>query len=357
MNNRSAIFSLLLPLLFSANAYSFTANGTVKSGEIIWDNVFQITTDELTLSDWSTVAGLTPTTQWSPGMAVNSSGSTITLTGASDSVEVSFGVKGMQYNTGGANPTKTSPFLSAGQCADGDFDGSIASVTDSSGSQCSAPYSLVNDGRVAPFYFYRPIFDIDTDALATALQDLPAGNYTGSVPLSISYFYISAGGAYTYYQTTESLSFQITNIPSYLTSIEVTNGNTDTSYGLGQMKVDYDTSTYTASGSTIFDVRAQGYFSQGLALDIETPQNDFILTGTETGTTIPFSVSCSTCDDQSLVADGNIQNGTTQITGSNVTDPEDFTFQIEASINNVSAGDVESDSYSGGFTIIFEEVM
>ncbi len=352
MLKRPVFWLMSIAFIFSPQALSFTANGTVKGGELLWDNVFQLSGNESTLSDWTSIAGLPPTVQWSPG-SVTTSSNFVTLTGASGSIEVPLSIKGMQFHVGSANPTQSDPFIVGVSCSGGDYNGSIATVLDQSGTQCSAPYSLLNNGSIAPFYFYRPIFDLDSDALNSGLKGKSAGIYSGTIPLNIVYYYVSSGGAFTYYQAQETLSFQINYIPSYLTSIEVTNGNTN-GLNLGQMEAVYDTQQHTVSAETFFNIKASGYFSEGLRMDFST-QNDYMLEGINSKVTIPYSITCDDCDDVEIVKDGALRVDSTTIQAGS--DLEEINFQYRVHYDDIHASVVETDTYTGSFIVIFEEVI
>ncbi|WP_413282544.1 hypothetical protein [Vibrio sp. MA40-2] len=336
--------------LISHYAFAFNMEGELIGHQMNWHNAFSSGENRLIASEWSIVTGLDPTTQWIPGNAVASTNSTsIALTSGSDTVNVDLGIVGIEYNTGQANPTSDSLFISSGSaCTSSSYSSPIVTIENTTANaDCRANFSLSNSARVAPFYFYRPIIEWDNEDLFEAFTNRDSGVYIGVMPITIRYYYKSSGGVATYHQIQETLTVQIDFTASYLTSIEVT--------GDGVMEPIYDTTNRTVSGDTTFDIKATGYFAEGLSLELAS-SDPFNLIGNKYKVQIPYSITCEGCTDAVIVSEGSRQLTTTTVE-TNGGNPQELNFRFKVHYDDMSAQDVESDFYSGSFIVLFEEIL
>ncbi|KAA8596177.1 hypothetical protein F0Z19_5072 [Vibrio cyclitrophicus] len=342
--------------LVSHATLAFNLEGTLVGHNLIWNNAFSSGQNTLIASEWSNVTGLDPTTQWIPANAVSSEQATsITLSNGSDTVSVDFSIAGIQYNTGQARATKDSLFINSGTaCASSDYSAPIVSIMGNTvNTECRANFSLLNSARITPFYFYRPIIKLENSKLFDAFTDKNSGTYSGSVPVTVKYYYLSSGGVPTHHQTQEVLRVQIDFTASYLTSIEVSNGNSDGAV-FGQMLPIYDTTNQTVSGQTLFNVKATGYFAEGLYLNFSST-NDFVLTGSQYNVQIPYSITCNSCTDSMIVSNGTRKVDITTV--KTTTNPQELNFLLKVHYHDISARDIESDDYHGSFLVLFEEIL
>lgn len=340
----------LVNIVFIQKVCAYTANATVKSGEVIWKNAYPIEgSDTFTLSSWDSISNLLPTTEWSPASFATTMPTTMTLRGPnSTTVEVELKLIGMQYNIGGNPIPEESPGNPIGVgnvCQNSNTSGNIYSVSDESNSTCYVDKTLRYSASYNPFYFARPIFKVSEEELTAAFDGKEIGTYSGAVTAPFGYYYQTSSGAKTYRIINKSFSFQVNYIPSYLDSIIVT--------GDGVIEPEYNTSNMTASGKTSYDIEALGYFVDGLELAL--PQEKFTLTESKYGTEIPITLNCDICNDPELVEAGVKKVDSTIITP--VDSPESIKFKLDVSYSNISAEDIETGKYSGTVILLFREVI
>lgn len=346
--------SLLVGLLAAGSAHAFTANVSIAGEEVRWRNATGSESRRV-LTDWTPISGLPTTTSWAPGMFLATTPTTINLAGPGGSVEVPIKFIGMEYNLGRSGGSEDSTLNVPGPCAGGNFSGSIASVEDSSQSICGANYSVSTTSSVAPFYFYRPIFEMNDTELSEALNDIAGsgGTFSGTVPLSLVYYYTSNGGALTYYQISETFTLSANVAASEITSVHIQAKSAGGEGGgsTGIIRPEYDTSTRTVSGEVTFVIDAKGSFHQGLNMTLQDT-GTYELKGEHTGLTIPYSILCDICEDPLLVDKGSVKAQTTKIGDSSY--QTQYLFDLRVRYDDISAVDVETDTYSDTFFLIFE---
>lgn len=343
---RLAFWSLLL---LAAPSYAATLNINVEGQQIRFENAITLGGNNYTLSDWSIASGLTTTSQFLPSAFVTDKPDTMTLTSnAGQSVEAAIAVNGLQYNTASNPFTRGENLFVTPVCSQSQLSGNIVTLHDSDTQNCSANFSLDYPQSITPFYFYRPTFNIDTTSLLNALQGQAKGVYTATIPADIKYYYRSAGGALTYRILPDVFTVNIDYTPNSLESIDVV--------GDGVLSPVYDTTNHTVSAQTTFNVTALGQFSTGLSMTLLT--NEFELVSASGKTSIPYSIQCNeaNCEDTDWVKNGVNQLDNNQTSYVIQSPSSVINFDLNINYQNIPSTDVETGTYSGSFTVMFEEL-
>ncbi|EKO3858713.1 hypothetical protein JE958_003311 [Vibrio harveyi] len=338
-----------LLLLTSPLTQSATLNIHIDGQQLRLENAIALGGSSYTLSDWTVASGLTSTVRFLPSAYLANKPNEMTLIGPTGaSISAPIGLKGVQYNVSSNNYVRNDTQLVTPTCATSQLSGNLVTLADNSTQSCSAGFSLDYPFEVTPFYFYRPTFELDTTALLQALQGQEKGLYSATIPADIRYYYQSSGGALTYRVLPDVFTVNIDYVPNSLESIYVT--------GDGVLDPIYDTANHTVSSETTFNITATGTFSTGLSMTLLS--HAFKLTSNTGETKIPFSIQCSpsNCEDQVWVENGvnKLRNDETSYvvdTSTNI-----INFDLNVSYNGIPFSDVESGTYSGSFTVMFEEL-
>ncbi|WP_261885600.1 hypothetical protein [Vibrio pomeroyi] len=341
---------VLWSLLFAAMPnYAATLNINIEGQQIRFENAITLGGNNYTLSDWSIASGLTTTSQFLPSAFITDKPDTMTLTSnAGQSVEAAIAVNGLQYNTASNPFTRGDNLFVTPVCSQSQLSGNIVTLHDSDTQSCSADFSLEYPQSITPFYFYRPTFNIDTASLLNALQGQAKGVYTATIPADIKYYYRSAGGALTYRILPDVFTVNIDYTPNSLESINVV--------GDGVLSPVYDTTNHTVSAQTTFNITALGQFSTGLSMTLLT--NEFELTSASGKTSIPYSIQCNeaSCEDTDWVKNGVNQLDNNQTSYVIQSPSSVINFDLNVNYQNIPSTDVETGTYSGNFTVMFEEL-
>ncbi|PMH27929.1 hypothetical protein BCU71_05045 [Vibrio lentus] len=341
---------VLWSLLFAAMPnYAATLNINIEGQQIRFENAITLGGNNYTLSDWSIASGLTTTSQFLPSAFVTDKPDTMTLTSNSgQSVEAAIAVNGLQYNTASNPFTRGDNLFVTPVCSQSQLSGNIVTLHDNDTQNCSADFSLEYPQSITPFYFYRPTFNIDTASLLNALQGQAKGVYTATIPADIKYYYRSAGGALTYRILPDVFTVNIDYTPNSLESINVV--------GDGVLSPMYDTTNHTVSAQTTFNITALGQFSTGLSMTLLT--NEFELTSASGKTSIPYSIQCNeaNCEDTDWVKSGVNQLDNSQTSYVIQSPSSVINFDLNINYQNIPSTDVETGTYSGNFTVMFEEL-
>ncbi|PMG49180.1 hypothetical protein BCU90_00720 [Vibrio lentus] len=343
---RLAFWSLLL---LAAPSYAATLNINIEGQQVRFENAITLGGNSYTLSDWSIASGLTTTSQFLPSAFVTDKPDTMTLTSnAGQSVEAAIAVNGLQYNTASNPFTRGDNLFVTPVCSQSQLSGNIVTLHDNDTQNCSADFSLDYPQSITPFYFYRPTFNIDTASLLNALQGQAKGVYTATIPADIKYYYRSAGGALTYRILPDVFTVNIDYTPNSLESIDVV--------GDGVLSPMYDTTNHTVSAQTTFNITALGQFSTGLSMTLLT--NEFELTSASGKTSIPYSIQCNeaNCEDTDWVKSGVNQLDNSQTSYVIQSPSSVINFDLNINYQNIPSTDVETGTYSGNFTVMFEEL-
>ena len=343
---RLAFWSLLL---LAAPSYAATLNINIEGQQVRFENAITLGGNNYTLSDWSIASGLTTTSQFLPSAFVTDKPDTMTLTSNSgQSLEAAIAVNGLQYNTASNPFTRGDNLFVTPVCSQSQLSGNIVTLHDNDTQNCSADFSLEYPQSITPFYFYRPTFNIDTASLLNALQGQAKGVYTATIPADIKYYYRSAGGALTYRILPDVFTVNIDYTPNSLESINVV--------GDGVLSPMYDTTNHTVSAQTTFNITALGQFSTGLSMTLLT--NEFELTSASGKTSIPYSIQCNeaNCEDTDWVKSGVNQLDNSQTSYVIQSPSSVINFDLNVNYQNIPSTDVETGTYSGNFTVMFEEL-
>ncbi|MCC4817515.1 hypothetical protein BCU85_18060 [Vibrio lentus] len=343
---RLAFWSLLL---LAAPSYAATLNINIEGQQVRFENAIILGGNSYTLSDWSIASGLTTTSQFLPSAFVTDKPDTMTLTSNSgQSLEAAIAVNGLQYNTASNPFTRGDNLFVTPVCSQSQLSGNIVTLHDNDTQNCSADFSLDYSQSITPFYFYRPTFNIDTASLLNALQGQAKGVYTATIPADIKYYYRSAGGALTYRILPDVFTVNIDYTPNSLESIDVV--------GDGVLSPVYDTTNHTVSAQTTFNITALGQFSTGLSMTLLT--NEFELTSASGKTSIPYSIQCNeaNCEDTDWVKSGVNQLDNSQTSYVIQSPSSVINFDLNVNYQNIPSTDVETGTYSGNFTVMFEEL-
>ncbi|MFA0145735.1 hypothetical protein AB4452_06550 [Vibrio lentus] len=343
---RLAFWSLLL---LAAPSYAATLDINIEGQQVRFENAITLGGNSYTLSDWSIASGLTTTSQFLPSAFVTDKPDTMTLTSNSgQSLEAAIAVNGLQYNTASNPFTRGDNLFVTPVCSQSQLSGNIVTLHDNDTQNCSADFSLDYSQSITPFYFYRPTFNIDTASLLNALQGQAKGVYTATIPADIKYYYRSAGGALTYRILPDVFTVNIDYTPNSLESIDVV--------GDGVLSPVYDTTNHTVSAQTTFNITALGQFSTGLSMTLLT--NEFELTSASGKTSIPYSIQCNeaNCEDTDWVKSGVNQLDNSQTSYVIQSPSSVINFDLNVNYQNIPSTDVETGTYSGNFTVMFEEL-
>ncbi|UPR30511.1 hypothetical protein IS519_04280 [Vibrio crassostreae] len=340
---------LLSLLLATMPNYAATLNINIEGQQVRFENAITLGGNQYTLSDWSIANGLTTTSQFLPSAFVTDKPDTMTLTSnAGQSVQAAIAVNGLQYNTASNPYTRGDNKFVTPTCSQSQLSGNIVTLGDSDTQNCSANFSLEYSQSVTPFYFYRPTFNIDTTSLLNSLQGQAKGVFTATIPADIKYYYRSSGGALTYRILPDVFTVNIDYTPNSLESIDVS--------GNGVLSPVYDTTNHTVSAQTTFNITATGQFSTGLSMTLLT--NEFELTSASGNTSIPYSIQCNeaNCEDKDWVKNGVNQLDNNQTSYVIQSPSSVINFDLNVNYQNIPSTDVETATYSGNFTVMFEEL-
>ncbi|HIF9216573.1 TPA: hypothetical protein ACX6QF_002068 [Photobacterium damselae] len=329
------IISYILPSTFS---YAFTLTGKITGSRIQWENNIPYDGDA-TLSIWTPQSGLPTTKLWRPGFLAVQPSSNINLSGPGGFVETQLEITGIEYNLGGASPKKTN--VSTGSVCDSTLQsGNIVKIK-SHNKICLSSLELENANSIMPFYFLRPIFTIDEESLLKSFEGKAEGNYVGSIPVIIRYYFKEDSGVFTYRNIATQFDIRIYFVPSFITNVFVS--------GNGILEPIYDTVNHTVSSDTSFDITSTGYFNNGLKVSF--PNRDYLLKKGEYS--IPYNISCEgNCSNRIIVSEGRAKYDSTIIYPNS--DKKEAKFKLNVSYNDIQASSVTTGKYSDSFTLLFE---
>ncbi|RYU68414.1 hypothetical protein ERW51_08580 [Aliivibrio finisterrensis] len=340
MNRYISNLVTLIALLFVNTVYaSFDIRAEVKSGGVRWENV-TLSHGKMVPSAWGIPPSLQSATAWSAASFSSTPLSSMTLIGGSGerSTPIPINISGVQYNSAGiAYTTDSNPF--GGGCTLDDVALPIISV---GGPNCISSTKLINTKNSSPFVFLRPMFEIVDSDVISALNGLAEGVYSASIPINIRYFYES-NGISTFRNINEVMIFSFNYTPVQLDSIDV--------IGDGIMVPTYDEIVRRVSATTTFNITAYGYFDDGIILKL--PIKDYELVhSSEPGITIPYNITCTSCNSTNLVEQGTLLTEVTSISaGTGVQTNIGFSLMFDYDISGES---IISGDYFDVVTIMLE---
>ncbi|UKA27756.1 hypothetical protein IHC93_17230 [Photobacterium damselae subsp. damselae] len=336
---------ILLLFLFPLVVHSYTLDGAVTGKTIQFKNLANSMSGvgKVVIS-WQPTKRLLPVAQWAPGFRYTNN--TLILQGPGGGVDLSNAIRvvGMEYK---ANSLTEEDNFSTAEvtCDTAGSSGDIAYVASLSGkSVCISEHSYNSENKM-PFYFTRPILEINESEITNAFDSLEnkvEGFYISSIPVNFVYGFEQRNGVKSWRNLTEILTISFYYKPNEITNIRLENPN------VHDMKMRESNGT-KIRGETQFNVIAEGYFNDGLRLQLVS-SNNYYLSTNQNNYQIPFSIQCFDCDRKQLVHDGKlIEDGITKISGIEGTEirfPINVSFDIDK--DSVPVGD-----YYGQFTILF----
>ncbi|WP_217522540.1 hypothetical protein [Vibrio metschnikovii] len=330
-----AILLLLTNLSFISHAA--TIRGKVTANKVDWIGAIKMPSGELYVpTGWDIINNLEPTHRWIPATHIVSPPKKINLLGTDSQVSASIKIVGLEYNFGNLKPKQSGD---SGSCYIMNMDDTMVSLL---GDSCRSGLDFIYASRSNPFYFTRPIIEINEKELLRDFEGMESGKYIGSIPLVAYYEYYTDSGALTYRNFSYTFQVELDYQPSHLTSISI-NGD-------GVIEPVYDTQTKTVSGKTKFYVNANGYFNNGLKLIFIN--RSYSLDGP---TKIPYSIRCKgTCSANEIVRDGVMINDSI-IISEGTSNMRNVDFILDVGYENFNKEQVETGSYNDVISIIFEE--
>lgn len=331
--NTLNICLLFVSLQVAAISLDFSLNGnTITSNSLMPSN------GRLVPSAWEVVSGLSATNHWIPSTHSNQPQSII-LRGPSANDIVTFPLKvvGLEYNMGSI--AQTSRQISGTCIIHSSSNNTVAVV---GASDCSAPREYRINSSAVPFYFIRPILELNNTDAVNAFRDKPQGIYTGVVPMVARYTYYTVSGALTYRNINYNLSVSVNYRPANLVSVEVITN--------GVMEPIYNKETNKVTANYDHRIIARGYLPTGV--NLRFPNRSYELKNLNSTSTIPYSFGCNLCTPYTqVVMDGVRQFESSTARNPNLTDRVDIRFNFEY---EAERKDVESGLYADSFTVIFE---
>lgn len=343
------VFITLLIGLFPTISCAFTVNADYVGEQLKWKNAtVSGVGDWWTSTDWTPVSGMPPTTTWIPGNFATKPPSTMQLSGPGGTASLPIVMNGIEFNWSSASPTAANA-VSTGVpvCSHDSVGANSGYEANSDGTPCVSKNQIQNGTAVTPFYFIRPIFNIDTVDLKQALEGKESGTYSGTIPLSIRYYYMTSGGALSYFILSQSFTFIINYQPAILTDVLI--------IGDQNITPQYNTDNNTVSGSTSFNVIATGMFPNGITLTFVN--RDYNMTDMNSDKYIPYSITCNACVDNQIVLNGIYQLASTETSVPSPGDINLINFNLDVSYNDISKDTITTGTYSDTFTIIFKETL
>ncbi|AQS38026.1 hypothetical protein Sps_02878 [Shewanella psychrophila] len=345
---RELLFSVVLFISCSANAYASIIHGKVTGNMIQWTNA-TTNGNEIQQSVWqsSNSFNLLPVLRWSPAFYQNSLRSLTFTSELGARVETDFKNTGIEFRTANSYNTSnggidaglnTGPQCQTGEDSGGDF-------LLKSASSCGVNFTLVQQQKLRPFDFYRTFFELPDLLADFTLANVPAGRYLASFSQPVAYFLIYEHQQVESYQIYyDQVQVIIDYKPSFISSVNL--------IGDGQFDLEYDTEEHSVKGQTKYAVNVSGYINPGIKMSFLSSGNegDFSLEHTEASSKIPYKLICEKCNDRLVISNGTMSEEYAEIglVGNNLN------FILNFSFNDVYAGEVDEGDYSDAVTIIFE---
>ncbi|WP_045481002.1 hypothetical protein [Vibrio owensii] len=355
-------FILLLILPFSSNVFSTNLMGSISgNSSVVWDNAVSVPSlGGVSASFWS-ITEPRPTSEWYPGSLANLETQWVTFTNAETgkSFQTLIEWKGVQYNLG-----KSSSAFVIKTYGDGNVGAGVAELCNNfrvtsqlatignNDEICASNigYTSNNGGFSSPFKFFRTVIDLPN--LEQDIQGQEGGRYTLTLDSTPIYFYRSETGVLTYLQDHEQIFVQIEYKAAFITDAKVVSGN-------GIIHPTYNKGDATVNGSTIYRVRVDGVFPEGVKMTFDTSKNYSLISNSNSKFEIPYNITCqSGCFNSGLIVDEGDFDLAKFPSGEIISDMTSSSegslfFELEVSFNQ-HGNDVISSSYSDQFSVIFE---
>ncbi|MBE3897546.1 hypothetical protein [Vibrio parahaemolyticus] len=355
--NKICVFMILF---FCESSYSADLYGHVTgSSSIIWDNAVPISNlGGITTSYWSIKEPYT-TSEWYPGGLSNPVNQQVVFTNTEtgDSFITNVNWKGVQYSLGNSSSKFRPITLSmvgsgvADVCSNAVVSPNLATISHSNGKCVSNEGYVSSDGRrYSPFKFFRTIIDIPN--FVRDIQGSNSGRYSAVLESTPIYFYKSETGVITYLQHYEPIVIQIDYTAAFFTDAKIVLGN-------GNIEPVYNKVNQTISGSTVYRVKVDGMFPDGIKMSFDTSKKYELISNSNSNVTIPYNISCQNgCASSGLlVKEGNFESVRFPL-GQVISDARsasETSVFLDFEISYSQLGEqLVSSLYSDQFSVIFE---
>lgn len=346
---KRVILLLILSQCQLAQAASLT--GVLEGDHVNWLNG-KTQGEYITTSYWQ-LAQTQPTRSWVPALYAKGQAKEVVLSNGHDKVTTVIDVSGLEYKLGSAaSKFQLKPVQASAPKCDTQSNSQSSRLLAGNNPRCIGEdmYVTKDNHQYTPFQFVRPIFKLPNMVADFASTKLPSGTYHGSVTVTAQYLYDSAAGNLTYRNLPISISFSIRYVKSQVTNVIVT--------GKGYMPAVYDVDNKTVSGTTDYDIKVIGAFSNGVQLTFEhSPSSeDFSLESTTGVTqTIPYSIKCRECIVPNVVDRGKLllSRGITEVPG----EGDSISFSLNVSYDDIAAKALVTSIYRDTFTVLFKPVL
>ncbi|MDQ2164978.1 MULTISPECIES: hypothetical protein [Vibrio] len=332
---RNIILLSFICLPFFTQAASM--RGTITDNKLDWIGAMKISGGNFyTPTDWDIIHNLEGTQRWTPATHAAATPGQLNLSGPSGSVSAAIKVVGLEYNMGDLKPNQSG---NVGSCEVLSMSNSTVALL---GENCRSNLDFTYPSRVNPFYFTRPIVEVNEAELLSGFEGMEMGKYIGSVSLVARYEYYTSSGALTYSNVPYTFEVELDYHPSYLTAVTV--------LGNGIIEPVYNTQKNTISGSTSFNINASGYFNNGIKLYFIN--RDYTLNGPNK---IPYSIQCQgACSASDIVKEGVLLHELI-IVSEGQRNMTNINFLLDVGYENIHKDQVEAGSYNDTISIVFEE--
>lgn len=340
------IFLGFILLIMGVSANAFILNANITGNEISYKNVTDSVSGNKVIISWQPVNNLLPVKNWSPGFRFNPS--EVSLSGAGGIVNISNAIKvvGLEYRANDSlNVTADSVTLPGSECDRYGHAGTEAFVISTTPHIICRSKSIFLSNSRMPFYFVRPILDVDETEILSSFESLPnkvEGFYSGNLDINYSYAYEQGNGVVTWRNIKDNINVSFYYKPNIITSISLDDPS------VHNMSISESSDPSKITGNTIFNVTAKGYFNNGIGLKL-ADTNKYQLFDIKSRHSIDFSIFCPSCDDSILVDNGIVKNTETVISGLK---GEEIHFAIEVKFEEDKVA-IPIGEYYGQFTILF----
>lgn len=334
--------------MFLVPCYSFTLEGVLNGNNLTFRNLENgISGSGKTLSDWTPSKNLLPAISWSPGFKYQDI--KFILTGPKGKVKVdiseAISVIGMEYRTYN-DLEKKDDSLPGVICNSSSNIGNTTYAVDERNISCHG--ETYDSYDKMPFYFMRPILDLDNEKIkeifeSLAPEDKIEGIYSTSVSIISPYFFKLPNKIETWQNITSLLNVQIAYKAGYKMDVHLEDPS------VHEIKfISKDANMLL--GSTTFNVIATGAIPHGLVLNVPKT-SEFTLKHDDPSVAhpdIPLSVLCPDCSDSVIVDSGTpvVEDTIVNLSGNNIRFP--IIVKVLEDKNKISLGD-----YSGNFVLNF----
>ncbi|CAH1536825.1 conserved exported hypothetical protein [Vibrio owensii] len=331
-------------LLFPFFSKAATVYAKIAGDRIEWSNaVFDGSEIQPLAWESSSKFHMLPITKWSPAFYQNAGSKLIFKSSTGAQVSTSFKHTGISFRTSSKFKKTSQPIGSAPSCQ-------VQSVTGGdiklrSNASCGADFTLEQDGKLRPFDFFKPSFELPTLLTDFRNANLPAGRYTAVFDEPVAYYLVYDNNEVESYQVYhEQVEIIIDYKPSFLDSVKV--------LGNGVFDVEYDTDSHTANGLTRYKVEVAGYIDPGIKMHFESSgqKDDFALMEIDGDSKIAYDLFCEACVEQQVINNGVMKDDYAKIEF----EGQHLVFNLDFSFDDLGYGDVDEGDYSDAVTVIFE---